>query len=102
MSLHSRLEAASTEDQSIAILKLTLNELATALCRLADDEGLPLPYQIKFRDQNFVPWHRGVAELRIDSEKEWIKEPRALRFYLPISGTLTSGDGRNVTLSTLE
>ena len=102
MSLHNQLEAASTREQYIAILKVTLIELATAMCRLARDEGLPMPFHIKFKDQSLLPWHSRVAELRIDNEQEWIREPEALHFRLPISGTLTSGDGRMVTMQTLE
>ena len=102
MSLQDQLTAASTREQYIAVLKVTLTELAIALCRLAHDEGLTLPFQIRFKDQSLLPWQSRVAELRIDAEKEWIKEPQALHLSLPILGTLTSADGRTVTLSTLE
>jgi hypothetical protein len=56
-SLQNQLTAASTREQYSAILKITPHELATALCCLAHDEGLPQPFRIKFRDQNPVPWH---------------------------------------------
>jgi hypothetical protein len=43
-----------------------------------------------------------LAELWIDGPEVWIKEPQAVRLSLPISGTLTSADGRTITLATLE
>jgi len=100
MSLQSKLTAASTREQYVAILKITLHELATALCCLAHDEGLPQPFRIKFRDQNRS--RSGIAELWIHGAEVWIKEPEALHLVLPISGTLTSADGRTITLGTLE
>src|SRR5947209_14078443 len=100
MSLQSKLTAASTREQYIAILKITLHELATALCCLAHDEGLPQPFRIKFRDQSGL--HSRVAELWIHCAEVWIKEPQARHLSLPISGTLTSVDGRTITLATLE
>ena len=87
MSLQDQLTAASTREQYIAVLKITLTELATALWRLAQDEALPMPFQVTFRDQSLLPRHSRVAELRIDAAKEWIKEPQAVHLSLPISGT---------------
>ena len=52
MSLQTRLASASTREQYVAILKVTLHELATALCYLAYDEGLPEPFRIRFKDQS--------------------------------------------------
>ena len=102
MSLQSKLTAASTREQYVAVLKVTLLELATALCHLAHDEALPLPFLIKFKDQHPIPWGRRIAELRINGTQEWIKEPEAWHLDLPVTGTLTSADGRTVTLATLE
>ena len=51
MSLQLKLDAASTREEYVAVLKITLHELATALCCLAFDEGLPQPFRIKFKDQ---------------------------------------------------
>src|SRR4051812_31844633 len=100
MSLQSKLTAATNREQYIAVLKITLIELADALCRLAYDEGLPEPFRIKFKDQGRS--HSRVAELWIHGAEVWIKEPQAIHLSLPISGTLTSADGRTVTMSTLE
>ena len=102
MTLQSKLAAASTREQYIEVLRVTLLELATALCRLAHDEALPLPFEIKFTDRHPIPWGRQIAELRIDGTQAWIKEPKAWHLDLPISGTLTSADGRTVTMDTLE
>lgn len=99
-TLETKLTAASTREQYIAVLKITLTELATALCRLAHDERLPEPFRVKFRDQNRL--HSRVAELWIHGAEVWIKEPEAVHLCLPISGTLTSADRRTVTLGTLE
>jgi hypothetical protein len=96
MPLQSKLTAASNREQYIAVLRVTLLELATALCRLAHDEALPPPFMIKFTDRHPIPWGRRIAELRIDGTQEWIKEPEALHLSLPISGTLVSGDGRRL------
>ena len=100
MSLESQLAAASTREQYIAILKITIVELADALCRLAYDEGLHQPFRIKFKDQNRL--HSRVAELWIHGAEMWIKEPEAVHLNLPISGTLTSADGRTITMQRLE
>jgi hypothetical protein len=40
MFLETQLAAATTRECYVAILKVTLIELATALCRLAEDKGL--------------------------------------------------------------
>ena len=100
MSLQSRLAAATTRDQYVAILKITLVELADALCRLAYDEELPEPFRIKFKDQSLL--HSLIAELWIHGAEVWMKEPEAENASLPISGTLISTDGRAVTMPTLE
>jgi len=100
MSLENQLTAASTREQYIAILKITLHELATALCYLAYDEGLPEPFRIRFKDQS--RFHSRVAELWIHGAEAWIVEPEARHLSLPIVGTLTSADGRTVTMTTLE
>ncbi|MFL6438132.1 MAG: hypothetical protein ACJ71Q_11165 [Terriglobales bacterium] len=100
MSLQGRLTAASTRDEYIAILKVTFHELADALCRLAEDEGLPQPFRIRFKDQGRL--HSRVAELWIHDAEVWIKEPGAIHLSLPISGTLTCADGRTIALATLE
>ena len=100
MSLQFKLDAASTREEYIAVLKITLHELATALCSLAFDEGLPQPFRIKFKDQSLL--HSRVAELWIYGAEIWVREPEAQHLSLPISGTLTSADGRTVTLTTLE
>lgn len=42
MSLETQLAEASTRERYIAVLKITLTELATALWRLAQDEGFPI------------------------------------------------------------
>ena len=100
MTLENQLTAASTRERYIAVLKITLIELATALCRLAQDEGLPLPYRVTFKDQSFL--YSRVAELWINDTLAWTKKPEARHLTLPIAGTLTSADGRTVTLTTLE
>ena len=100
MSLETQLAETSTREQYVAVLKITLTELATALWRLADDEKLRKPFRITFNDQS--RWHSRVAELRIEDALAWIKEPEAVHLSLPISGTLTSVDGRIITLGTLE
>lgn len=100
MSLESQLAAASTREQYIAILKITLVELANALCHLAYDEGMPEPFRIKFNDQS--RFHSRIAELWIHGAEAWVREPDAVDVRLPISGTLTGADGRMVTLQTLE
>ena len=41
MALQDQLAEASTREQYVAVLKITLTEIATALCRLAQDEGFP-------------------------------------------------------------
>jgi hypothetical protein len=86
MSLESKLTAASTREPYVTVLKVTLTELTTALCRLAHDEASSLPFVIKFKDQHPVPWHRRIAELPIDGTKEWITEPEAPHLDLPITG----------------
>ena len=100
MSLEAQLALASTREQYVAILKITLLELATALRCLALDEQLPAPYRIKFRDQARL--HPRIAELLIQGEAAWIKEPQPGHLNLPITGTLTCADGRSITLATLE
>src|SRR5579872_3309307 len=100
MSLQNQLTAASTREQYIAILKIILHELATALCYLAYDEGLREPFRIRFKDQS--RFHSRVAELWIHGAEAWIVEPSAVHVSLPISGTLTSADHRTITLETLE
>lgn len=100
VSLESKLAAASNREQYIAILKITLVELATALCHLAYHEGMPEPFRIKFKDQSRL--HSRIAELWIHGGEIWMKEPEAVHLRLPISGTLTSADGRTVALQTLE
>jgi hypothetical protein len=100
MSLETQLAAATTREQYVAVLKITLTEVATALCRLAKDEGLPTPYCVTFTDQSRC--HSRVAELLINDTLAWTKEPEAVHLSLPISGKLTGADGRTVTLSTLE
>ena len=62
MPLQSKL-TASTREQYTAILKIKLHELATALCCLAFDEGLPQPFRIKFKNQSLL--HSRIAELWI-------------------------------------
>ena len=52
-----------------------------------------MPFQITFKNQS--RWQSRIAELRIDAEEE-------RHLSLPISGTLTSADGRTVTMQTLE
>jgi hypothetical protein len=100
MSLQSKLSAASTREQYTAIVKTTLHELATALCHLAYDEDLPEPFRVRFKDQSRL--YSRIAELWIHGAEVWIKEPEAQHLDLPVSGTLTSADGRTVTMSTLE
>jgi len=100
MSLQNTLAISSTHEQYIAILKITLVELADALCRLAYDEGLSEPLSIKFKDQNRL--HSRVAELWIHGAEVWTKEPQAVSLRLPISGALTSADGCTITMQTLE
>ena len=100
MSLQSQLAAASTREQYVAILKITLHELATALCFLAHDEGFPQPFRIRFKDQGLR--HYRIAELWVHGAEMWMMEPEAKHLKLPISGTLTSADGRTITLGTLE
>jgi hypothetical protein len=100
MSLQTKLADATNREQYIAILKITLHELAEALFRLAEDEGLQQPFRIKFKDQGRM--YSRIAELWIHGAEVWIKEPQAVHLSLPISGTLTSADGRTITLSTLE
>ncbi|MFL6438127.1 MAG: hypothetical protein ACJ71Q_11140 [Terriglobales bacterium] len=100
MSLQNKLTAASNREQYIAVLKITLIELADALCRLAYDERLPEPFRIRFKDQGRL--HSRIAELWVHRADVWIKEPDAIHLSLPISGTLTSADGRTITLATLE
>src|SRR3954464_11334572 len=100
MSLQSKLSAASTREQYTAIVKTTLHELATALCHLAYDEGVPEPFRIRFKDQSRLYSH--IAELWIHGAEVWVKEPEARHLSLPILGTLTSADGRTVALGTLE
>ncbi|MFL6438136.1 MAG: hypothetical protein ACJ71Q_11185 [Terriglobales bacterium] len=63
-------------------------------------KGLPEPFRIKFKDQGRL--HSRVAELWIHGAEVWVKEPQAIHLSLPISGTLTSGDGRTITMNTLE
>jgi len=100
MSLETQLTAASTRERYIAVLKITLIELATALCRLAQDEGLPTPYRMTFLDQG--RWRSRVAELCISDTLTWTKEPEAVHLTLPISGRLASADGRTLMLGILE
>lgn len=100
VSLEAQLALASTREQYFAILKITLLELATALRRLAVDERFPAPYRIKFNDQARLGSR--VAELWIEAEGAWIKEPQAEHVNLPITGTLTCADGRSITLATLD
>ena len=100
MSLESKLAAASTREQYVAILKITLVELANALCHLAYDEGMPELFRIKFKDQSRL--HSRIAELWVHGAEMWIKEPEAVHLKLPISGTLTSADGHTIALNTLE
>jgi hypothetical protein len=100
MSLQNQLTAASSREQYVAVLKVTLTELATVLCRLAQDEDLPQPYRVTFRDQSLL--YSLVAELWINDTMGWTKEPEARDLSLPISGRLTSRDGRTITLDTLE
>jgi hypothetical protein len=100
MSLETKLTAASTLEEYVAILKITLHKLETALCLLAHDEGLPQPFRVNFKDQNRL--HSRVAELWIHGAEVWIREPEARHFSLPISGTLTGSDGRTIMMETLE
>jgi len=74
---------ATFREQYIEILKITLVELADALCRLAYDER-PEPFRIN-KDQSRLPPR--VAELWIHGAELWIKELQAVSFRLPISGT---------------
>jgi hypothetical protein len=99
-SLQGRLTAATNREQYIAILKITLHELAEALFRLAEDERLPQPFRIRFQDQGRL--HSRIAELWIHGAEVSIKEPGAVHLSLPIAGTLTSADGCTITLGTLE
>jgi hypothetical protein len=89
-----------SREQYVAILKISLHELATTLCYLAYDEGLPEPFRIRFKDQSRL--RSRVAELWIHGAEVWINEPEAVHLSLPITGTLTSADGRTITLETLE
>ena len=100
MTLQAQLAAACNRKQYVAILKITLVELATALCHLAYDQGMQEPFRIKFKDQSRL--HSRIAELWIHGAEMWIKEPEAVHLRLPISGTLTSADGRTVAMQTLE
>ena len=100
MSLETELAAASSRQQYVAILKITLHELAFALCCLAIDEGLSAPYRIKFKDQSRL--RSRIAELWIHGAEAWIKEPEATQLQFPIVGTLVSADGRTIALPTLE
>src|SRR3954466_9375824 len=100
MSLQNKLTAAATREQYIVVLKVTLHELATALCSLAHEEGFSQPFRIRFKDQGRL--HSRIAELWIHGAEVWIKEPGAVHLSLPISGTLASADGRTITLGTLE
>jgi hypothetical protein len=62
MSLQGRLTAASIREQYIAVLKITLIELADALCRLAEDEGLPQPFRIRFKGAHLIkPFRESFA-----------------------------------------
>jgi len=61
MSPESELTAASTDEQCVAVLKITLLQLASTLCRWAYDEGLPQPFRIKFKDQSRL--QSRIAEL---------------------------------------
>lgn len=100
MSLESELTAASGREQYIAVLKITLHELATALCCLAHDEGFPQPFRIRFKDQDRL--HSQMFELWIHGAEVWIKEQDARHLSLTISGMLISADGRTITLATLD
>ena len=100
VTLQGRLTAANSREQYVAILKITLHELAEALFRLAEDEGLQQPFRIKFKDQGRM--YSRIAELWIHGAEVWIKEPGAVHLSMPIVGTLTSADGRTIALATLE
>src|SRR5205809_579738 len=100
MSLEMKLAAARTREEYTGILKETLDELACALCVLAHDEGLSQPFRIRFKDQSRS--HSRIAELWIHGAQVWITLPDAVHLSLPVSGTLTSADGRTITLGTLE
>ena len=80
MSLETQLAEALTREQYVAVLNITLTELATALCRLADDEKLRKPFRITFKDQS--RWRPHVAELCINDTMAWTKRAGSGPFEL--------------------
>jgi hypothetical protein len=96
------LESADTREDYNSSLRNGLDEIATALCTLAHDEHLQLPFRIEFADA------RGpLAQLTLHEDRsDWtVRDTWNIPLKMakpPVTATLVSADRRTLTMGALE